>query len=79
VAGQPIDQDLTMPKFRRLLRDEGFEVIRVQPIGAWLVRARTRADAALLASPRAAAMERRFRHPSWAPVAPDCILVARRV
>jgi len=79
VAGQPIDQDLTMPKFRRLLRDEGFEVIRVQPIGAWLVLARTRADAALLAGPRAAAMERRFRHASWAPVAPDCILVARRV
>lgn len=77
-AGRQLGMDLTLSKFRQMLLDHSFEVVAVRSIGLWLVRARARNDAALLESSRAARMEGLFRHRIWAPLAPDCVIVARR-
>lgn len=68
--------DLHMGKVRNMLARHGLRVVREQPIGAWLYRARMletcRAD-----SPQALANERRFGHPRWSALAPDVVVVAQ--
>lgn len=69
--------DLHLGKLRRLLGRHGLTIRRLQPIGAWMYRARLmnscRADGEV-----AVARERRFGHPWLAPIAPDVIVVAQR-
>lgn len=73
-----IDQglDLTYFKLRRLLREHGFAIARVYPIGAWMIR--TKLKEADPASARARRLERIFGHAALAPIAPDAIVVARK-
>jgi hypothetical protein len=77
-GGRSQGMDLTHGKFTRMLREHGFEIVSVRTFGFWLIRSRTRNDAALLNGPRAARLEKRFSHGFWAPLAPDCVIVARR-
>ena len=77
-AGRQLGMDLTLGKFRQMLLNHGFDVVAVRSIGLWLIRARARNDAALLDSSRAKRMEGLFRHRICAPLAPDCVIVARR-
>ena len=76
-GGSSAGMDLHLPKLRRLLLRHGLEIKQLQPIGAWMYRARLlgayRADDAV-----ALANERRFCHPTLAAVAPDVIVVAQR-
>lgn len=76
-GGSRAGMDLHLPKLRRLLRRHGFEIVRLQPIGAWLYRgrqfARLQPDA-----PSAVRNERRFGHPAFASLAPDTIVLAVR-
>lgn len=69
--------DLHFGKVRELLADHGLHITLVQPIGAWMYRARLmeqcRPD-----SPEAVTKERRFGHPLWAALAPDALIVAQR-
>ncbi len=77
LRGHVHGMDLTYWKLKRLLREHGFEVVRVRSIGVWLVRARMR-TAAVLEARGAAPAERVFRHRMFAPIAPDCVVVARK-
>jgi SAM-dependent methyltransferase len=69
--------DLHLPKLRALLARHGLRIAALQPIGAWMYRSRlmvsTRAD-----DPLAVRREARFGAPMFAPIAPDCIVVAKR-
>lgn len=73
----PHGMDLHLGKLRDLLTRHGLQVVQVQPIGAWMYRARLMNDCRP-ESPEALANERRYAHPLWAPWAPDAVLVARR-
>ena len=69
--------DLHYFKLKALLRECGFEIVQVKPIGAWMYRFKlqgTTPDAA-----RAKRLEHRFGHAAWAPLAPDALVVARKV
>jgi SAM-dependent methyltransferase len=77
VAGETHDMDLTFWKIARMLREQGLRIVAVRPIGFWVMRARLRTDKAL--NGRGARIaERIFRHRLWAPLAPDCVLIARK-
>jgi ubiquinone/menaquinone biosynthesis C-methylase UbiE len=69
--------DLSYWKISRLLRDHGFRIVGVRPIGFWIYRARLRNERTLTSS-RAAVAERAFRHRIFAPFAPDCVLLAEK-
>lgn len=77
MRGHDYGMDLTYGKLTRLLREHDFRVVEVHPIGVWLVRARLR-TASRLESPAAARYERLFSHRLLAPIAPDCVVVARK-
>lgn len=76
-GGDTSDLDLDLPKLRTLLSRHGLRIVALQPIGAWMYRARmmvlTRPD-----DPRAVRNEARFGAPWLASIAPDCIVVAQR-
>ena len=77
IAGREHGMDLTYWKIARMLRAHGLRVVRVRAIGFWVFRARMRTADAL--NGRAASLaEWMFRHRVWAPLAPDCVLVARK-
>jgi SAM-dependent methyltransferase len=77
VAGETHDMDLTFWKIARMLREQGLRIVAVRPIGFWVMRARLRTNKAL--NGRGARIaERIFRHRLWAPLAPDCVLIARK-
>ena len=75
-GGDSGQMDLHLPKLRALLQRHGLKIKRLQPIGAWMYRARLlgsyRAD-----DPVALANERRFGHPVLSALAPDVIVVAQ--
>jgi ubiquinone/menaquinone biosynthesis C-methylase UbiE len=77
MRGHDYGMDLTYGKLARLLREQGFCIVDVHPIGVWLLRARLR-TAAVLESPAAATYERLSSHRLLAPIAPDCIVVAQK-
>lgn len=77
-TGGPPEMDLTYSRLRRILAANGFQIIESHPIGVWMYRSRILSqvgtpDETLLKR------ERRFGHRMFAPIAPDTILVARRV
>lgn len=67
--------DLHLGRLRRLLARHRLKIRRLQPIGAWMFRARL-LQAHGPDEPRAVANEHRFGHPWLAAVAPDVIVVA---
>lgn len=70
--------DLTHSGFRRQLERGGFRVVRAFPIGVWIFRHRL---AARLGSDTRleARLERLFSSGMWAAVAPDTVILARKV
>ena len=69
--------DLNYFKLRSMLRRSGFEVKRVIPIGVWMCRSKL---LGMEHSPaRTERMEHRFRFPALAALAPDVVVVARKV
>lgn len=76
-GGNAGEMDLHLGKLRDLLDRHGLEIELLQPIGAWMVRARMM-DNADADNPRATQREKRFSAPMYAPVAPDLIVVARK-
>lgn len=76
-GGNAGGMDLTLPKLRRLLAQHGLAITRLQPIGAWLYRARLMHEAQA-DSAAAIRNERRFSRAAVAAVAPDTIVVARK-
>ena len=76
-GGEPHGMDLNYFKLKALLRDCGFEVVQVHPIATWMYRARIQGqqhDAAV-----AQKLERRYSSAIFAPIAPDTLLVARKI
>ena len=69
--------DLSYFKLRSLLRRFGFEMEQVIPVGVWMYRSKLLG----MEHPpeRAERLEQRFRFPALAPVAPDVIVVARKI
>jgi SAM-dependent methyltransferase len=70
--------DLTPSLFRRMLRSVGFHVVEQHPIGSWLVRSRLM-TAKVLESEWSGRLERLLSHQLLVPLAPDALLVARRI
>jgi ubiquinone/menaquinone biosynthesis C-methylase UbiE len=70
--------DLHHGKLEALMGRHGLRIVGRQPIGAWMFRASmlARADPD---EPRAAANEARFSAAWLAPIAPDAIVIARKV
>jgi hypothetical protein len=68
--------DLHYFKLKRLLREHGFEIVRSQPIGVWMYRARLMA--ADPTSPRVQKLEARFSHSLFTPIAPDALVIAKK-
>ncbi len=78
LRGVPITVDLTNAKFRRTLEKTGFEIVERHPIGVWMFRGALMASAG--SDPEGEArLERLFRAAWWSPIAPDTVIVARRV
>lgn len=78
LTGGPANvMDLHLPKLRALLDRHGLDIVWLQPIAVWMYRSRlmlnTRPD-----EQRALANEARFSSASFAPIAPDVIVVARK-
>jgi ubiquinone/menaquinone biosynthesis C-methylase UbiE len=77
MTGESDGMDLHYFKLRSLLQRHGFHIEEARPIGVWMYRSR------LLnqnhAPDRAARLERRFSSPWLAPIAPDVVVVARRL
>ena len=69
--------DLHYFKLKSLLRDCGFAVAQVYPIGAWMYRYSIQGQQH--EPQRAAQLERRFSSPIFAPVSPDVVVVARKI
>jgi len=70
--------DLSGSKVRRLLRENGFRIVRIYGIGAWIFRHRIAADARLLESGLARCLEPISLLPGVGWLCPDMIVVARR-
>lgn len=77
LTGGNSDMDLHLPKLRSLLQRHGLEIVRLQPIGAWMFRSKLMVST-LPDSPQAIRNEARFGHPMFASIAPDTIVVARK-
>lgn len=76
-GGGSAGMDLHWFKLKALLRDCGFEVAQVHPIGAWMYRSRLQGREH--DPKRAAVLERRYGHAIFAPFAPDALVVARKL
>lgn len=76
--GVHVDMDLTPAKFKRLLRETGFEIVTVRPIAVWMIRhalvskAGSRPDLE-------SRLESLFASAVWAPLAPDAVILAKKV
>jgi SAM-dependent methyltransferase len=77
-SGGKKETDLSHGRIRRLLAEHGFSLVEARPIGAWLYRSRMLQKVGG-ADRRALNRERLFGHRIFAGIAPDTILVARRV
>ena len=72
------EMDLPHTKLKSLLAVHGFDIVQRHPIGFWIIRAKLTA-AHWLESTFADKAERVFQHSVFASVAPDSLLVARKV
>lgn len=77
-TGGPSETDLTYSGLRRILGANGFQIIESHPIGAWLYRSRMFNQIGKL-DDKLLKRERLFGHRMLSPIAPDTILVARRL
>jgi SAM-dependent methyltransferase len=77
-SGGKKETDLSHGRIRRLLSEHGFSLVEARPIGVWLYRSRMLSR---VGAPdrKALRRERVFGHRILASIAPDTILVARRV
>jgi SAM-dependent methyltransferase len=78
LTGGSIHMDLTPRKFRACLHDAGFDVVESAPIAAWQFRNAL----AMRAGSRPgleARMEALFAASVFAPIAPDAVILARKV
>jgi len=77
ICGHRHGMDLGYSKITRMLRDHGFRIVAVRPIGFWVFRAAWRRET-VLNSRGADFAERVFRHRILAPISSDVIIVARK-
>ena len=77
VTGGKHGMDLHYFKLKRLLREHGFEITLTRPVGFCMYRAKLMA--ANNAAARAGRMENIFKHGMFTPLAPDAIVVARKI
>lgn len=77
-GARQMEIDLTPPLFKRILADAGFDIVTSRPIAVWQYRfglaARAGSDPA-----REARLEKRFSSSFWSPIAPDALILARKV
>jgi len=78
LTGGTTDMHLTPRIFKRILADAGFEIVAIRPIAVWQYRARLAARAGRRPE-REARLEQRFSSSLWAPIAPDAVILARKV
>ncbi|MDT8369919.1 MAG: class I SAM-dependent methyltransferase [Longimicrobiales bacterium] len=78
LRGEGALMDLTHPALRRLLDHHGYEVVAARPIGAWQVLTRLMLSAGRHPE-REARLERIFDGALLCHIAPDSVLVARKV
>ncbi len=76
-GGNAGGMDLHLGKLRGLLARHGLQIRRLQPIGAWMYRAKL-LNAYSAEDPVAQAKERQFSHPAFSAIAPDVVVVAQR-
>jgi SAM-dependent methyltransferase len=77
LGGHAHGMDLGFGKMKRLLAANGLRVRSVRSIGTWVLMARMRTPA-ILEGRTGALAERMLAARLFAPVAPDCIIVAQR-
>lgn len=77
-GGDNKGMDLHYFKLRKLLRDCGFQIIHSRPVGVWMYRHKLMqfADLAATGSRR---RESIFKLPIFTPVAPDAVVIARKL
>ena len=78
VGGEKLDLDLTHGNFSLILRTAGFEVVAVRPIAVWQFRHSLAAHAGQHPK-REAFLERIFGRRFLAGIAPDCVILARKI
>lgn len=78
LAGGTIHMDLTPRRFRMCLADAGFDIVEAAPIAAWQFRnaLAARAGSRPVLETR---MEALFSAPVFAAIAPDAVILARKV
>ena len=76
-GGPASGMDLHLPKLRKLLDRHGLSIVWLQPIAVWMYRSRIMLDTRPDDS-QAAAKEARYGSASFASIAPDLIVVARK-
>lgn len=78
LRGATVDVDLTHRILNRLLNEAGYEIVTVRPVGAWQYRAKL--ESLGKTNPGLAEkLERVFRGRFLTPIAPDAVIVARKV
>lgn len=70
--------DLHFSGLKRLLRSTGFEIVTTKPIGVWMYRSKLMQDVNA-DSAHARKMESRFGSALFTPIAPDAVIVARKI
>lgn len=78
ISGGTMEVDLTPRRFRRILDEAGFRIVEIRPIAVWQIRFGLAATAG--SHPRREErLERLFSSPAWATIAPDAVILARKV
>ncbi len=78
LTGGTADVHLTPPMFKRILADAGFDIVETRPIAVWQYRSKLAAQAGSQPD-REARLERRYGGSFWTPIAPDAVILARKV
>ena len=78
VRGTAVTVDLTHRLLRQLLKSGGYEIVAVRPVGVWQFRARLESLGATNPD-LAGRLERLLSAGFLAPIAPDAVVVARKV
>lgn len=78
LTGGTADVHLTPRIFRRILADAGFDIVETRPIAVWQYRSKLAAQAGSQPD-REARLEQRYGGSFWAPIAPDAVILARKV
>lgn len=77
-TGGRMQMDLTHSRYRSILAQSGFRLVDSRPIGVWLYRSGLTATVGKV-DDRILAREKRWCRSILAPIAPDTILITRRV